>query len=62
MLEWTSIPAASGLTTVSAAEEVGTGTGSDLARGLLGLVGFWGLRGFFGSSLGTTMGMSPIRG
>ena len=47
MSEWTSIPAASGLTTLSAADEAGTGTGSDLSRGFLGLAGFLGFLGFF---------------
>jgi hypothetical protein len=58
MLEWTSIPAASGLTTLSPGEEAGTGTGRDLSRDFLGLAGFVGFLGFFGSSLGTTMDAS----
>jgi hypothetical protein len=68
MLEWTSIPAASGLMTFSAAAEAGTGTGSDLSRDLLGWAGFllgWAgfLRrvGFFGSSFGTAMDVSGSR-
>ena len=61
MSEWTSIPAASGLTTLSAAPEAGTGTGTDLTRGLLGLAGFFGLRGFLGCSLGMTMDVSGSR-
>src|ERR1035438_4313594 len=55
MSEWTSIPAASGLMRLSPADEAGTGTGSDLSRGLLDLVGFRRLVDFLGSSFGTTM-------
>ena len=46
---------------LSGADEAGTGTGSDLARDLLGLAGFLRLLGFFGSWLGTTMGASGSR-
>ena len=55
MSECTSIPAASGLMTCSAAAETGTGTGSDLARDFLG----WA--GVLGSSFGTTMDVSGSR-
>src|SRR5208282_3590027 len=55
MSECTSIPAASGLMTWSAAAEAGTGTGSDLSRDFLGLAGFLGL------SFGTTMDVSGSR-
>jgi hypothetical protein len=46
------------LTTLSPADEAGTGTTSDLSRDLLDLAGFLGFLDFFGSSLGTTMGVS----
>ena len=58
MLECTSIPAASGLMTVSPAVEARTGTGIDLSGECLGLVDFLGLAGFFGSWLGTTTDVS----
>src|SRR5271157_960773 len=61
MSECTSIPAASGLMTWSAAAEAGTGTGSDLSRDFLGLAGLLGLVGFLGSSFGTTMDVSGSR-
>ena len=61
MLEWTSIPAASGLTTLSPADEAGTGTGSDLSRDFLGAAGFLGFLGFFGCSFGNTMDASGWR-
>ena len=57
MLECTSIPAASGLMTFSAAVEAGTGTGID-AEATLGLVDFLRLAGFFGSWFRTTMDVS----
>src|SRR5271157_5020007 len=60
MSECTSIPAASGLMTWSAAE-AGTGTGSERSRDFLGLAGFLGLVGFLGSSFGTTMDVSGSR-
>jgi hypothetical protein len=69
MSEWTSIPAASGLTTVSVDEEAGTGTGIDLAGGSLGRVGSLGWLDFlcrrgafgFGSSCGTDRDASGSR-
>ena len=60
MFEWTSIPAASGLTRLSPADEAGTGTTSDLSRDLLSLAGFLGFLDSFGSSLGITMGVSGL--
>ena len=61
MLEWTSIPAASGLMTCSAAFEAGMGMGNDRSGASLGLVGFLRLARFFGSSFGTTMEVSGWR-
>src|ERR1700722_5354187 len=61
MLEWTSIPAASGLTRLSSGDEAGTGMASDLSGDFLGLAGFLGFLGFFGSSFGTTMDASGWR-
>ena len=58
MSEWISIPAASGLTRLSSGDETGTGTGSDLSRGMLGWAGFLDFLDFFGSSFGTTMDAS----
>ena len=65
--EWTSMPAASGLTTWSGAVEAGTGrwTERSAARadgfgsfGFLGFFGFFGFLGSSGSSWGTTMDLS----
>ena len=61
MSEWTSIPAASGLTTLSPSAEAGTATGTDLARELLDLAGVLGFLGLFGPYLGLRW-MSPVRG
>jgi hypothetical protein len=49
------------LTTLSAVAEAVTGTGRDLSGGLWGLVDFWRLLDFLGSSFGTTMDVSSWR-
>src|SRR5262245_32823131 len=62
--EWTSMPAASGLTTWSGAVEAGTGrrTERSAARadgfGSFGFLGFFGFLGSSGTSWGTTMDLS----
>src|SRR6516165_10747948 len=58
MSEWTSIPAASGLTTASAAAEAMTGMGNDLSGDLSDWVGLLRLFGLFESRSGTTMDLS----